>query len=193
MRLSPKRDGKVIRVGALSAREEDGEFQINFLSNSAMEQLRSFAILNAFPYSNLNEDMRFGPIDASARSFLHLARAPKECCLFNAINNHSTPAIDVIRVMQECGINIELVEDDVFLQRLQEADQDPGKAAILSSILAYKDVAGDMVPVVEKCEYTNQILARSGFFWNTPDETYIRKFIEDIAGMAFFDENNLYR
>ena len=109
-------NAKVIRVGALSARESDGEFQINFLSNSAMEQLRSFAILNAFPYSNMDQDMRFGPIDASARSFMHLARTPKECCLFHAINNHSTPAIDVIRVMQECGIEIELVEDDVFLQ-----------------------------------------------------------------------------
>ncbi len=85
------------------------------------------------------------------------------------------------------------MEDDVFLQRLQEADQDPEKAAILSSILAYRDFAEGAVLVVEKCEYTNQVLARSGFFWNTPDETYIRKFIEDLAGMAFFDESILYR
>jgi thioester reductase-like protein len=186
-------DAKVIRVGALSAREEDGEFQINFLSNSAMEQLRSYAILNAFPYSNMDQDMRFGPIDASVRSFMHLARAPKECCLFNAINNHSTPAIDVIRVMQECGIDIELVEDDVFLQKMQDADKDPEKAAILSSILAYKDIVEGAVPVVEECEYTNQVLARSGFFWNNPDDTYIRKFIEDLSGMAFFDGSFLYR
>lgn len=186
-------DAKVIRVGALSARESDGEFQINFLTNSAMGQLRSFAILNAFPYSGMNQDMRFGPIDASARSFMYLARTPKECCLFHAMNNHSTPAIDVIRVMQECGIKIDLVEDDVFLQRLQEADKDPEKAAILSSILAYRDIADGAVPVEEKCEYTNQVLARSGFFWNTPDEKYIRKFIEDMAGVAFFDDSILYR
>ena len=149
--------------------------------------------MKAFPYGNMNQDMRFGPIDTGVRSFMVLARAPKACCLFHAVNNHSTPAIDVIRVMQECGIGIELVEDDVFLQRLQEAEQDPEKAAILSSILAYKDIANGAVPVVEKCEYTNQVLARSGFFWNTPDNTYIRKFIEDMAGMAFFDENILYR
>ena len=158
-----------------------------------MGQLRSFAILKAFPYSNMSQDMRFGPIDASVRSFLYLARTPKECCLFHAVNNHSTPAIDVIRVMQECGIEIELVEDEVFLQRMQEADQDPEKAAILSSILAYKDMAAGAVPVEEKSEYTNQILARLGFFWNTPDESYMRKFVEDMAGLAFFDENNLYR
>ena len=186
-------DAKIIRVGSLSARESDGEFQINFLTNSAMGQLRSFAILKAFPYSNMSQDMRFGPIDASVRSFLYLARTPKECCLFHAVNNHSTPAIDVIRVMQECGIEIELVEDEVFLQRMQEADQDPEKAAILSSILAYKDMAAGAVPVEEKSEYTNQILARLGFFWNTPDEAYMRKFVEDMAGLAFFDENNLYR
>ena len=186
-------DAKVIRVGALSARESDGEFQINFLTNSAMGQLRSYAILKSFPYSDMSQDMHFGPIDTSVRSFMYLARTPKANCLFHAVNNHSTPTIDVIRVMQESGIEIELVEDDVFLQRLQEADQDPAKAAILSSILAYKDFADGAVPVVEKYEYTNQVLARSGFFWNTPDETYIRKFIEDLAGMAFFDVENLYR
>ena len=186
-------DAKVIRVGSLSARESDGEFQINFLSNSAMGQLRSYAILKAFPYSGMNQDMRFGPIDASARSFMYLARTPKACCLFHAVNNHSTPTVDVIRVMQDCGIEIDLVEDDVFLQRLEEADSDPKKAAILSSILAYKDVVKGAVLVEETCEYTNQVLARSGFFWNTPDETYVRKFIEDMAGLAFFDENILYR
>ncbi len=186
-------DAKVIRVGALSARESDGEFQINFLTNSAMGQLRSYAILKAFPYSEMNQDMRFGPIDTSARSFMYLARTPRECCLFHAVNNHGTPAIDVIRVMQDCGIDIDLVEDVVFLERLQEADKDPEKAAILSSILAYKDVADGAVPVTEKCEYTNQVLARLGFFWNNPDDTYIRKFIEDMAGMAFFDDSILYR
>lgn len=186
-------DAKVIRVGSLSARESDGEFQINFLSNSAMEQLRSFALLKAFPYSNMSQDMRFGPIDASARSFMYLARSPKACCLFHAVNNHSTPAIDVIRVMTECGIPIDLVEDAEFLRRLQEADKDPEKAAILSSILAYKDMAKGAMPVEEKSEYTNQILARSGFFWNNPDDAYIRRFIEDMAGMGFFDAENLYR
>ena len=186
-------DAKVIRVGALSARESDGEFQINFLSNSAMGQLRSYAILKAFPYSNMSQDMHFGPIDASARSFMYLARTPKECCLFHAVNNHSTPAIDVIRVLKSCGIEIELVEDDEFLKILQKAEQDPEKAAILSSILAYKDIANGAVPVEETYEYTNQVLARSGFFWNIPDETYIRKFIEELAGMAFFDESVLYR
>ena len=186
-------DAKVIRVGALSARESDGEFQINFLTNSAMGQLRSYAILRSFPYSYMDQDMRFGPIDTSAKSFMYLARTPGACCLFHAMNNHSTPAVDVIRVMQDCGIEIELVEDDVFLQRIKEADKDPQKAAILSSILAYKDFAEGASIVEEKCEYTNQVLARLGFFWNTPDETYIRRFIEDLAGMAFFDDSILYR
>ena len=31
------------------------------------------------------------------------------------------------------------------------------------------------------------------FFWNIPDETYIRKFIEDLTGMAFFDDSFLLR
>ena len=186
-------DAKVIRVGSLSARESDGEFQINFLSNSAMGQLRCYALLKSFPLSFMNQTQRFGPIDTSAKSFLHLAKTPKECCLFHAVNNHVIPTIDVIRVMQECGIGIKLDEDEVFMQKIQEADKDPRKAAVLSSILAYKDIAKGAVPVEETCGYTSQVLARTGFFWNPPDKEYIRKFIGVLAGLGFFDEDNLQR
>ncbi len=65
-------------------------------------------------------------------------------------------------------------------------------SGIYSKDFQIKNVYG-AVPVEEKCEYTIQVLARSGFFWNIPDEKYIRKFIEGMAGLAFFDESMLYR
>ncbi len=187
-------DAKVIRVGALSARASDGEFQINVLSNSAMGRLRSHVLLKCFPYTFMNLPFRMGPIDTSAKSFLHLARTPRECCLFHAINNHTVPYIDIIRVMREAGMEIAIVEEAIFLRALREAEADPEKAAILSSILAYtgrlKEAA---VLVQETCEYTNQILARCGFYWDETDMAYIRRFIDGLKGLGFFDTDNLYR
>jgi thioester reductase-like protein len=187
-------DAKVIRVGTLAPRESDGEFQINFLTNSAMGKLRSYALIRCFPYSQMNNMLRLGPIDESARSFMHLAKTPKECCLFHAINNHLIPIMDVIRVMKDIGIDIEIVEDAVFLRAMEEAEKDPKKAAIFSSILAYKGmVEAEAVEVEPDCEYTSQILARTGFFWNETDTEYIRKYILGMAGLKFFDEDNLFR
>lgn len=184
---------KVIRVGTLAARESDGEFQINFLSNSSMGRLRSFAILKKFPYMMLNSPLRMGPIDISAKSFLHLSRTPKECTVFHAINSHVIPMIDVIRIMNECGMEIALVEDREFEQALLEAEKDPRKAAIFQSMLAYQGMNGNAVPVQVKCEYSAQVLGRIGFYWNATDREYIRKFIEGLSGLGFFDEDNLYR
>ena len=48
-----------------------------------------------------------------------------------------------------------------------------------------------MVPA--KCEYTNQILARMGYFWHATDSDYIRKFINVLTGLGFFDEDDLPR
>ena len=187
-------DAKVIRVGTLAPRESDGEFQINFLSNSFMGRLRSFVMLKAFPHSMINNPLRMGPIDTSVKAFLLLAQTPADCRLFNAVNTHTVPLIDVIRILNELGLGIKVVENELFDSVLEQAEQDPAKAAILASMLAYKNMNGNNVlPVETKFDYTSKILSRMGFYWNNTDKDYIRRFIEALMGLGFFDENNLSR
>ena len=188
-------DGKVIRVGTLAARESDGEFQMNFLTNSFMGRLRSYLVLKCFPYFMMNQPLRMGPIDTSAKAFMLLAKTPKECTLFHAINNHSIPTVSIVHVMQKNGMDIRMVEDDQFQEALLEAEKDPKKAAILQSMLAYVNAkdAGSVVPVQVSCEYTTQVLARMGFFWNETGEAYVKRFIDALSGLGFFDETNLNR
>lgn len=188
-------DGKVIRVGTLAARASDGEFQMNFLTNSFIGRLRSYVVLKCFPYSMMSLPLRMGPIDVSAKAFLLLAKTPKECIVFNAINNRSIPTVSVIRVMQRVGMDIRFVENEQFNAAVLEAQKDPKKAAILQSMLAYTNLGGGVsaFPVQVDCEYTTQVLARMGFFWIETGEEYVKRFIEALAGLGFFDETNLNR
>ena len=188
-------DAKIIRVGTLASREKDGEFQMNFLTNSFMGRLRSYMILKAFPYSMANYELRMGPIDTSAKAFLLLAKTPKECCLFNAANVYTVPLISLIQVMREIGLEIKLVDDIEFNSILSEAEKNPKKAAILQSILAYKSIRGNvqLIPVKSRCEYTSQILMRMGFFWHETGHEYIYKFVNALSGLGFFDEEFLNR
>ena len=94
--------------------------------------------------------------------------------------------------MKDIGLDIRIVEDKVFDEMLTKAGNDPKKAAILSSLLAYKTNT-NLAYVPVKFRYTSQILARMGFFWNITGASYIHKFIEGMAGLGFFDENNFIR
>ena len=188
-------DGKVIRVGTLAARESDGEFQINFLTNNFVGRLRSYELLGCFPYQMIENQVCMGPIDTSCNAFLRLAKTPKECTVFNAVNNHTLPLGDIIRQMNEAGIPIRFVEYEEFAAALNEAQKDPDKAAILSSMTAYMNTAHGkkVVALPFESHYTTQILARLGFFWNASNERYVTDFINVLKGFRFFDSDNLTR
>ena len=188
-------DAKVIRVGTLAARESDGEFQINFLTNNFMGRLRSYSLLGCFPYAMMENQVCMGPIDRSCEAFLKLAKTPQACCVFNAVNNHTLPLGDIIRQMNQNGSRIEFVEYDVFAQALHDAQKDPDKAAILSSMTAYMNTAHGKKIVALPCSshFTTQILARMGFFWNASNEKYVNDFINVLRGFLFFRKDNLKR
>lgn len=188
-------DAKVIRVGTLAARESDGEFQINFLTNNFMGRLRSYSLLGYFPYAMIENQVCMGPIDRSCEAFLKLAKTPQACCVFNAVNNHTLPLGDIIRQMNQNGNHIDFVEYDVFAEALNEAQKDPEKAAILSSMTAYMNTAHGKKIVALPCRanYTTQILARMGFFWNASNEKYVNDFINVLRGFLFFRKDNLKR
>ena len=190
-----KLDGKVIRVGTLAARESDGEFQINFLTNNFMGRLRSYELLGCFPYQMIENQVCMGPIDTSCNAFLRLAKTPKECTVFNAVNNHTLPLGDIIRQMNKAGINVRFVEYEEFAAALNESQKDPDKAAILSSMTAYMNTAHGkkVIALPFESHYTTQILARMGFFWNASNERYVNDFINVLMGFRFFDSDNLTR
>ena len=188
-------DAKIIRVGTLAARESDGEFQINFLTNNFMGRLRSYSMLGCFPYSMIENQVCMGPIDTSCEAFLKLARTPSKCCVFNAVNNHTLPLGDIIRRMNENGMNISFVDDEVFAKELNEAQKNPEKAAILSSMTAYMNMAHGKKVITLPCDahYTTQILARMEFFWNASNDRYVDDFINVLRGFRFFEKDNLNR
>lgn len=182
---------KVVRLGNLAPRAKDGEFQINFRSNSAMGRLHIFQMLGVASYAQALSKMEFSPIDEVAHAVLLLATAPKECVVFHPFNDHMVKLGDVIQEMAKTlGINVAEVEEEEFDAKLQEAAQDAEKAKILQSMLAYKAGGKDKVTSFAKYNpYTINVLARLGFHWNVTSWDYVQKFISAIAALDFFEDH----
>ena len=152
-------------------------------------------MLGAFPYSSMNNVVRMGPIDTSVDAFFKLATTPSDCTVFNAINCNSTSLINIILEMKKIGMDIELMEDEQFAAALEKAEQDPDKVQVLQSLLAYQNKRAEKASYLTEaaCVYTNQILAREGFFWNITDGPYIERFVSSLESLGFFDEDSLER
>ena len=153
-----------------------------------MGRLKSYRILGACPYSLLEANMEFSPIDETAKAVVLLARTPKENCVFNVSNNHLIPMDDILsRLKIGDGSSLDYLEDADFIRRMEEAKSDPRKAKILSSIIAYDQAEGQLHMVEPSTAFTMQILHRLGFRWDQTNSRYVDMIFEVLDSFRFFD------
>ena len=180
---------KIMRVGNLAARNYDGEFQVNFSTNSYMGRIKIFNMLACCPYEQYDQPTEFSPINETAKAIVLLAHTPAECTVFHPYNTHTRLLGDVLHGLEKIGTDIRFVETAEFNAVLQKAAEDPKKAALLTTMLAYQNMAnGQKTQIVERTnEYTAQVLLRLGFRWSEPDSEYISKMLLAINQLGFFD------
>ena len=189
--LEAIRDGlkaKIMRVGNLSARKSDGEFQMNSSTNGFMGRLKAYLAIGAFPYSSMDYPVEMAPIDETAEAILKLSETADACCIFHPFNNHYVPLGDVIMQMKKMGFEIELAEDSEFHEKLQAAEDDPKLAPILTTLIAYdnKDSGRKVEMIGVDNEYTSQALYRRSFCWSMTSRQYMNQFLNALFTLGFF-------
>ena len=180
---------KIMRVGNLSARSTDGEFQANFSTNSFMGRLKVYNMLGCCPYAMSDKAVEFSPINEVSHAIVLLATTPAACCVFHPYNNHTELLGDVLTELREIGDGVRFVEQDEFERVMDEAKADPTRSKLLSSLLAYQDMAHGQktTDVARNNAYTIQVLYRLGYRWSRTTWDYIDRFLRAIAGLGFFD------
>jgi len=184
-----KLNAKVMRVGNLAPRSTDGEFQINFQTNSSMGRIRVYQMLGCYPYELTNTPMEFSPINEVAKAIVLLSETPQECCVFHPFNDHYVHFGDVLAELSKIGEPPRQVEAEAFGEALEAAKQDPEKAKRLSSLIAYQDMAHGQKTVMIPADnqYTSQVLYRLGFRWSTTSWDYMDQMLDAIAGFGYFE------
>ncbi len=182
-------NGKVMRVGNLAPRSYDGEFQVNFNSNSYMGRLKVFSTLGCCPYDSYDESIEMSPINETAKAVVLLASTPKECTVFQPFNNHTELLGDILQLLSKVERNINFVENEEFEKALAEAGQDQEKAKLLSAMMAYQDMAhGQKAVFINRDNrYTCSVLHRLGFHWSDTAWDYVERMLTAISGFGYFE------
>ena len=182
---------KIMRVGNLSARSGDGEFQINFRTNAFMGRLKAYLALGCVPYSHLDAPCEFSPIDEVCGAIADLATTPRGMTVFIPTNNHHIPLGDVLRILaRTVGTEIREVEWSEFEASMSAAMADDSRVEVLQPLLAYSGDGGDTEYIGFSNELTTQVLYRLGFRWNYTSWDYVERFIKSLAALDYFDLND---
>ena len=183
---------KIMRAGNLSPRAEDGEFQANFNANTTMGRIKAYRMLGACPYQLLDSKMEFSPIDETARAIVLLSTTPDACCVFHVSNDHLLPMDDILsRIRLDDGTPLGYCEFPEFAARMEAAKNDPEKAQVLSSIIAYASAPDgpQTLPNMASTSYTMQVLHRLGFRWSATASDYVDMIFDMLASLRYFEVN----
>ncbi|MGN0221077.1 MAG: AMP-binding protein, partial [Prevotella sp.] len=180
--------GKIVRVGNLMSRNADGEFQINFQTNGFMRTLKGYVGLGCCPVSMADKAYEFSPIDSVAKAIVMLSDTNPEFTVFHVYNCHRVHLIDIIGMLNEMGMKVAMVTDEEFSQRLMGA-LERSEDDKVGGLISYRSSAsGHLVKTVEwNSDFSIKVLYRLGFVWPMTGDDYIRKAIESVRSLGFFD------
>lgn len=181
-------DGRIIRVGNLTSRISDGEFQMNFKTNSFMRNLKAFAQLGTFPMFAMNNPTEFSPVDSTAEAILRLVSSESEYTIFEAYNNHIVYMSDVINAMKKYGFDIKIASYNDFTEAVQKARSDEKMRDALLGLIAYRsNDETSLMQVESDNRLTIELLYRLGYIWPIIDNDYLYKMIYALNTLGFFD------
>ena len=180
-------NAKIMRVGNLSAREKDGEFQINFNTNNFLALLRAYVIIGMVPYEALSQVFEFSPIDEVAKAVMLLATSPRACTVFHPYNIHRQYMSDILNGFAAAGISLRQVEKEEFQEALERMMDNPDLVAQLRPLMAYNLSSTHQMRWIEADnDYTTQVLYRYGFQWPITARSYVHRFVDTIIGFDYF-------
>ena len=180
-------NAKIMRVGNLSARQKDGEFQINFNTNNFLAMLRAYVIIGMVPYDALDQRFEFSPVDEVAHAIMKLAQTPKDCTVFHPYNTHRQFMSDILTGFAEAGITLKRVEPEEFQRTLESVMENPDLVTLLRPLMAYDMGTGHKTRWIESAnDYTTQVLYRLGFQWPPTSADYVHRFVDTIIGFDYF-------
>ena len=181
-------DGKIMRMGNLTGRFEDGKFQPNVEENAFAGRLKTIIDLNVLPKNILEFYLEFTPIDYAAKAIINLSKTNKKYNVFHLFNHKHSYMDFVDKVFNEIGINLKhITKDEMTLLIDKLTKEEKGYEKVKGIILDInKNKELDYKPnTIVKSDFTIEVLKTLDFEWPDITNEYIKKYILYLFDIGF--------
>ncbi|UWG97967.1 amino acid adenylation domain-containing protein [Dehalobacter sp. DCM] len=184
----------IFRVGVLTGRYTDGQFQINIHQNAFYRQLKAIFLLESVPEDYLRKSLEFTPVDYCAHAIVSL-QALQECLpVYHVFNHHMISANKMLQFLKTIGVNINVLSQNAFDDLLTSfAVTNYGKE-ILSGIIPSINSSGTIgldSNVEIGSSLTLTYLSQIGFEWPEIDKEYVLKILYHMRATGFLQNDGI--
>lgn len=160
---------KIMRIGQLTGRQVDGEFQMEITKSNLVTELKQYVTTGLCPLGSMTDLVEMSPVDCAASAIIRLARTPDNMVVFHPYSNFTVNKGTLITALIKSGYPIKIVSDKDFAE------------ACLSG-----GTHSPFLPLERNNTFTTSMLYRLGFNWPLPTEIYVKRFIQLLDGMGVF-------
>lgn len=185
----------IFRVGVLTGRYSDGQFQTNIGQNAFYRQLKAILMLEAVPFDFLQEHMEFTPIDYCAKAIVQLTQSDNKSMPIFHVYNHKTVNVgEMLQFFEALGVSINAVSQKSFDSLLLSISTTDYGKEILSGIISnlnINDTIGSVSNIQVDSSQTIKYLNDIGFEWPDIHDDYISKVIGHMQVAGFLEKVRL--
>ncbi len=175
---------KLLRVGNLQGRIQDGEFQMNMSTNAFTRQLAAYIKIGAVPRSLYEASVNFSPVDETAHNIISLC-ATAGGAAYNVYPPREVPFAAIFAGLERLGHGVEVVDDEAFTQLLQRIKRTE-KGREQAEGLFTRGLDGNYRDIPVEQELTNKYIAALGEGWTEITDAYLNKYLSALEGMDLF-------
>ncbi len=129
--------------------------------------------------------MSFSPIDLTAKVIVLLAGTNDRFTAFHADNRFRFDEMQLIEAANECGITIKPVPDEEYYADYYRALGNESVNERMAGLVT--NDRPDLHAVETDNLFTANILYRLGFSWPLVDKTYLRRALQSLISLDYFD------
>lgn len=185
-------DVTVLRIGNLTGRALDGQFQNNIEENAFYNIIKSICQLQVIPEDQLNVDVEFTPVDLASQSIVVLMQNKNENRLVYHILNHNEVKVkNLLNIFSELGLRVSILKSSEFHNLIKIISKDKSKKNLLNGIItdiSTNNLLNYSIPIKSNSKITQKSLKKQGFVWPLISNEYIKKIINHMQIVGFIDK-----
>ena len=164
----------VYRLGNITARYSDGQFQENDTKNAFLNRTITLSKLNKLPQSISNFEIDLSPVDTCssiiASSIYYKSSYSK---VFHIYNNHQLKFVDLLKTIKKSNKEIAIVSDEEFYKYIKNKKDLLG---IINDLTSHSSKYNSNIDL--KNDFTINYMKNLGLSWPIINANYINSFFE---------------